>query len=221
MVKIFAETEDGSYKPVSSLIQPVRCNRMIDSPLHAARFISLIPFEREEAPGGLRSEVWHNNFTFATMGRGDCEDHAVLLCGLLIGYGIDAYVCLGASGDGPHAWVLSRGNNLVFWESLTGQRIPVDDPRVHRFYRKVGCVFNHLGFYGNIQADDNVVNTNWDLENESLWKPMAREMIQGLVPVSRYLTLDPPRPDTSTAYSHRQEPERARISRNRLSARPL
>jgi len=28
---------------------------------------------------------------------------------------------------------------------------------------------------------------------------MAREMIQGLVPVSRYLTLDPPRPDNSTA----------------------
>lgn len=120
MVKIFATTEDGSYKPVSSLVQPVRCNRMIDSPLHAARFISLIPFEREEAPGGLRSEVWHSNFTFATMGKGDCEDHALLLCGLLIGYGIDAYVCLGSSGDGPHAWVLSRGTSLVFWESLTG-----------------------------------------------------------------------------------------------------
>jgi centrosomal protein CEP76 len=197
MVKLFAETEDGSYKPVTSLIQPVRCNRMIDSPLHAARFISLIPFEREEAPGGLRNEIWHSMFTFATLAKGDAEDHAVLLCNLLIGYGMDAFVCLGTSGDGSHAWVLTRGADLVFWESITGQRMPVNDPRVHRFYRTIGCVFNGRSFYGNIQADDLVVNTNWDLENPSYWKACAPEMLSQVVPVSRYLTLNPPRADSA------------------------
>ena len=29
-------------------------------------------------------------------------------CSLLIGFKIDAYVCLGNSSDGPHAWVLTR-----------------------------------------------------------------------------------------------------------------
>lgn len=50
----------------------------------------------------------------------------------------------------------------------------VDDPRVHRFYRTVGCVFNHRSFFGNMQSDDKVVNTSWDLEDDYLWKPMSK-----------------------------------------------
>ena len=47
LVKIFAETDDREssvYKPVCSLIQPMIADRLIDTPLHAARFVSLIPF---------------------------------------------------------------------------------------------------------------------------------------------------------------------------------
>ena len=58
----------------------------------------------------------------------------------------------------------------------------VDDPRVHRFYRQVGCVFNDKTFYANVQADDKVVNTNWDLEDEYMWKSMSRQMISTLKP---------------------------------------
>ena len=56
-MKIYAETEDGTYKPVSTLVQSLKTNRMIDSPLQAARFVSLIPFERNENPGGSRNEI--------------------------------------------------------------------------------------------------------------------------------------------------------------------
>lgn len=195
MVKIFAETEDGVYKPVCSLVQPLKTNRLLDSPLHAARFVSLIPFVRDEAPGGVRNETWYHSHTFLCRGAGDCEDHAVLLAGLLLGWGLDAYVCIGTSGEGPHAWVLTKGTRDMFWESLTGQRLFIDDPRVHRFYRKVGCVFNHKHFYGNIQVDDVVANTNWDLEDESCWKSMAADMVANLVPASKYLPLLPPIPN--------------------------
>ena len=47
MVKIFAATDDREasiYKPTCSLIQPMYADRILDSPLHAARFVSLIPF---------------------------------------------------------------------------------------------------------------------------------------------------------------------------------
>lgn len=49
LVKIFAETDDREasvYKPVCSLVQPMIADRVgnLDSPLHAARFVSLIPF---------------------------------------------------------------------------------------------------------------------------------------------------------------------------------
>ena len=54
---------------------------------------------------------------------------------------------------------------MDFWESLTGTKMGSEDPRVHRFYRQVGCVFNNKNFFANIQADDRVVCTEWDLED--------------------------------------------------------
>ena len=55
----------------------------------------------------------------------ECEDHAVLLCSLLLGFGLDSYVCIGTKAKGlAHAWVLTLGHDgsATFWESLTGQR---------------------------------------------------------------------------------------------------
>lgn len=55
----------------------------------------------------------------------DCEAHACLLCSLLLGFGLDAYVCIGTKAKGlAHAWVMTRpqGGEVVFWESITGQR---------------------------------------------------------------------------------------------------
>lgn len=54
------------------------------------------------------------------------------------------------------------------------------DPRVHRFYRTVGCVFNDKRFFGNVQADDRAINTCWDLEEEYMWKGMASSTIRTL-----------------------------------------
>lgn len=61
-----------------------------------------------------------------------------------------------------------------------------DDPRVHRFYRTVGCVFNHKSFFANIQTDDKVINTSWDLEDEYMWKAMNRTKISKLQPSNGY-----------------------------------
>jgi centrosomal protein CEP76 len=58
LVKIFAETDDREasvYKPVCSLsklfnflyknlVSPMVADRLLETPLHAARFVSLIPF---------------------------------------------------------------------------------------------------------------------------------------------------------------------------------
>lgn len=53
---------------------------------------------------------------------------------------------------------------------------------MHRFYRSVGCVFNHRHFFANVQADDRVVNTNWHLEDEFMWKAMDPAHINMLPP---------------------------------------
>jgi centrosomal protein CEP76 len=109
----------------------------------------------------------------------------VLLCNLLLGFGLDAFVAIGTNSEGSHAWVLTRrqagGKHKVdFWESLTGTKMDSDDPRVHRFYRTIGSVFNNKAFMGNIQADDRVVNTNWDFDDEYMWKQMSASMINSL-----------------------------------------
>jgi len=67
LVKIFAETDDREssvYKPVCALVSPMMADRLLDSPLHAARFVSLIPFQRLEAPGAEKVEVWHSIQSF-------------------------------------------------------------------------------------------------------------------------------------------------------------
>ena len=67
LIKIFAETDDREasiYKPVCSLIGPMIADRLLESPLHAARFVSLIPFQRIEAPGAEKIEVWHSMQSF-------------------------------------------------------------------------------------------------------------------------------------------------------------
>lgn len=79
----------------------------------------LIIQERDSAPSqDIRKPcVW--------LLQGDCEDHATLLCSLMLGFGLDAYVCVGTKAKGtPHCWVLTRGTDgtITFWESLTAHR---------------------------------------------------------------------------------------------------
>jgi hypothetical protein len=45
--------------------------------------------------GMSRREVWRAPHVSLCLRQGDLEDHAVLLCGLLLGFGLDAYVCIG------------------------------------------------------------------------------------------------------------------------------
>jgi len=67
LVKIFAESDDREacvYKPVCSMVSPMIADRLLDTPLHAARFVSLIPFHRMEAVGKERQETWHSMQAF-------------------------------------------------------------------------------------------------------------------------------------------------------------
>ena len=75
------------------------------------------------------------------------EDHATILCSLLIGFGLSAYVVIGTAYDDidpnvetrrDHAWVVTKSNNnksnknnsdIVFIEALTGQ---VSKPEVYK-----------------------------------------------------------------------------------------
>jgi centrosomal protein CEP76 len=47
IVKVFAQTEYGMDLPMCSFVRPMRAGRLLDSPRHAARFVSLLALERD------------------------------------------------------------------------------------------------------------------------------------------------------------------------------
>nr|XP_042699052.1 centrosomal protein of 76 kDa isoform X4 [Chrysemys picta bellii] len=147
----------------------------------------------------------HNTRLVKIFAQGDCEDHANLLCSLLLGYGLEAFVCVGTKAKGvPHTWVMTCGTDgtITFWESLTGHRYihnpinPDDPPLVEQPkpmypYRTVGCVFNHQKFLGNCQPSDAVEVCVFDLHDESKWKPMSGEAIKSVCSPGATTSLPP------------------------------
>uniref|UniRef100_A0A672H546 Centrosomal protein of 76 kDa n=1 Tax=Salarias fasciatus TaxID=181472 RepID=A0A672H546_SALFA len=207
LVKIFAQDENGVNRPVCSYVRVLRAGRLLESPRQAACFVSLLAQQRAPVVGGGagKQEQWCTLLAFLCTGKGDCEDHAALLCSLLLGFGLDAYVCVGTKGRGtPHAWVLSRGadGSVTFWESLTAHRYlhrAVDpdapplapQPRPSSPYRTVGCVFNHRCFLANCQPSDAVELSVFDFQNPSRWKAMSEEALQSVCAPGSTASLPP------------------------------
>ncbi|XP_053427860.1 centrosomal protein of 76 kDa isoform X2 [Nycticebus coucang] len=200
------QDENGINRPVCSYVKPLRAGRLLDTPRQAARFVNVLGYER--APvigGGGKQEQWCTLLAFLCRNKGDCEDHANLLCSLLLGYGLEAFVCVGTKAKGvPHAWVMTCGTDgtITFWESLTGHRYihkptnpdepPLaDQPKPLYPYRTIGCVFNHQMFLGNCQPSDAVETCVFDLNDESKWKPMSEEAIKSVCAPGATTSLPP------------------------------
>ncbi|KAG7470096.1 hypothetical protein MATL_G00135690 [Megalops atlanticus] len=206
LVKIFAQDENGVNRPVCSYVRVLRAGRLLDSPRQAARFVSLLGMERAPVVGGgARQEQWCTLLAFLCRNKGDCEDHATLLCSLLLGFGLDAYVCVGTKGKGtPHAWVMTCGSDgtITFWESLTAHRYlhqPIDpdapplapQPKPSYPYCTVGCVFNHEAFLANCQPSDAVELCVFDLGDGARWKAMSAEAIRSVCALGATSSLPP------------------------------
>lgn len=195
LVKIFAQDENGNNRPVCSFVKPLRAGRLLDTAREAARFVSLMHQERTPTlGGGGRTEQWTTMHAFLCRNKGDCEDHAVLLCSLLLGFGLDAYVCVGTKAKGAvHAWVMtiSVDGLVTFWESLNGHRYihepldpnapPMDKQHRPKYpYKTIGCVFNHQSFYANNQPTDSVEVCHFHLRDEARWKSMSQDAIMSV-----------------------------------------
>eukprot|EP00698_Gefionella_okellyi_P021413 TRINITY_DN693_c0_g1_i2.p1 TRINITY_DN693_c0_g1~~TRINITY_DN693_c0_g1_i2.p1 ORF type:complete len:635 (-),score=95.57 TRINITY_DN693_c0_g1_i2:330-2234(-) len=185
LIKIFATTEAGQQKCVCTYVRPIRSSRLIESARHAARFVALIPRVGSELIGGGRTDVWQTPHATLAACAGDLEDHAVLLCSLLLGLGLDAYVCVGSTTEGYSVWVMSRSEDgVVFWDVLQGARYAIQKGMPHPF-RFVDCIFNNVALYANVQVDNTVTATNYDLNNASLWKAMDRDVLALLKPCAK------------------------------------
>ena len=194
LVKIFATREgDNRRECVTNFIHPLK-SEFIETPRHAARFVSLIPYEKTQGIGEGKQDVWRDTHTFLTVGKGDAQDHAVLLCNLLLGFHLDAYVVCGLDKkSNAHLWVLTIeiDGSVTFWDSLTGNRykrprksvINNQDDKVNEKwypYRTIGCLFNHKSFYANIQVSDSTDTCDFNLQNDKLWKQMSNDALNSI-----------------------------------------
>ncbi|KAL1521280.1 hypothetical protein AB1Y20_020949 [Prymnesium parvum] len=185
-VQLFAMSEMGTRRPVNCFVRPLMADRLLDSALHAAHFVSLIEYERTDSIGAAAEEIWQTTHSTLAARHGDAEEHATLLCSLLLGFGLEAYVCQGTDSRGAHVWVMTRaeGRIVTFWEALTGQRYehtlgaPNSSP-----FSSLFCVFNDLSLYANIQPDTSLHAISLDLEDPSLWKSMNPLQLQRLTPL--------------------------------------
>ena len=128
---------------------------------------------------------------------------ALLLCSLLLGFGLDAYVAVGTTyaddrqttAAADHAWVIvfgggverkeDAGVTVTAIEPTTGQRsvlFPRVDAEVENAsrYATLACVFNHESFFANAQPSDRIADCSFDLKHVSSWLPVDKTQIATL-----------------------------------------
>ncbi|XP_065675020.1 centrosomal protein of 76 kDa-like isoform X1 [Hydra vulgaris] len=193
LVKIFAQDENSVHRLVCSYIKPLKSGRLIDTPRQAARFVSLFAYQNYPSMSGGSHEMWTTRHCFLSRGKGDVEDHSILLCSLLLGFGLNAFVCIGTKkNNSPHSWVVTIGTDdtILFWESLTAQRYlhrAVDPNESNVLLEKpehpfvtIGCLFNHETFYANSQPTDAINMCSFDIHNQAHWKSMSFDAIKSV-----------------------------------------
>eukprot|EP01064_Diplonema_japonicum_P012191 TRINITY_DN1964_c0_g2_i1.p1 TRINITY_DN1964_c0_g2~~TRINITY_DN1964_c0_g2_i1.p1 ORF type:complete len:667 (+),score=167.76 TRINITY_DN1964_c0_g2_i1:87-2003(+) len=192
-VKVFANYSSHSLQtsPVTSFVAPLTAPRVLDSPLQSARFVSLLTYDKDDdkhvTSGAGQSDTWTSLLSFLCKGKGDYPEHANLLCSLLIGHGLDAYVALGATEAGHRTTcVLTKIPNhgfapsILLWDVLTGARYLASGADVEGLGTvgswtglvKVHCLYSHEFLAASMQADDHVACTSFDFDDETLWKVM-------------------------------------------------
>ena len=188
LLTLFATSDHGDSAFVCTLLSPTRSLGGVESPMHAARFVRLLGYRREVRVGGGRREVVHSLNSLVARRWGDVEDHCFLLCSLLLGFGMDAFVCTGANAQGVHMVVVTRhdAQHLTLWDAVTGHRHDLHTLHRHLPSRpappplpltRVFCLFNHRAFHANAQVEDDPRLLDWDVSAPSAWKSMKEDAI--------------------------------------------
>lgn len=174
-VKVFASTTNGRMVPVTHFVTPTQGDGL-SSPLDAARFVSLLQTnETHEDDGmleGSSSNQWLSSFIFISQRQGHQCNHANLLCSLLIGFGLDAYCCIGTDSQSKMImYVISHVacGEVIVWVPSTGEHFPVN---CASSINTIDCAYNHKSFYANCQQNAKLSSSLFDFENEEYWKPL-------------------------------------------------
>jgi len=133
---VSAEDQDGIEHFFCEYLCAQQPPSSMTEPLQVARMVRCITWEidTEIFKKETRKDVWQTPLFFMEMRKGDFEDHALLMCNLFLGLGLDAYVCVGrladtSEGEKRHVWVMTRepGGDVSMWETSQGLSLTLLD----------------------------------------------------------------------------------------------
>ena len=226
-VKLFALSELGTQRPVTAFVQPLQATRLIETPAQAAHFVSLLAHcrDRASAAGPSVADVWRTAHSTLATRSGETEEHALLLCSLLLGFGLDAYVCIGTDGRGPHVWVLTRsGAAYTFWESLSGQTYELSSAHGGggggHPYLSLACIFSHETYYANTQPSCALDHAfSLDLTDTAAWKAMEPAILRTVTPMPQSPLAPSPLTDHASLALSSEAALRTLVDQHRASLR--
>lgn len=105
IVGIIGIGTDKQFHFVNGFFSGVR-PKSIKDPIEALRYLSKAVTYQTDATLHSAPDIFQTSAETLRLGRGDCEDHAILLADWLIQEGFDARVALGTRRNEYHAWVL-------------------------------------------------------------------------------------------------------------------
>ena len=114
--------------PLMAFLAETTVNRDYSRPgklLHWMHCLTYTLSPKQERSGMIWKEMWKDPQYSLFSRKGSPQDHAVLLCSMLLGMGRDAYVVKGTIQVGKdlveHVWVMTRedGGWVTFWEPST------------------------------------------------------------------------------------------------------
>lgn len=185
MVRIFAMDECGKNRFVCEFVRVLEVGQALKSPEEAARWVSVLPTILDhQLPAGA-TKPWYTLGTAVMAGSLNIEGKCSLLCSLLLGFGLDAWICIGTKQSGqPHVWIMTRGPYaaITFWEAITGSRyLHRVGQRAAHGYATIGSVFNNKAFYANCQVSEKIEYCSFVFEDATIWKKMSYTAISSIV----------------------------------------
>lgn len=138
---VSAEDQDAVEHLFCEYLSPQQPPTDMSDPMHIARMVRCVTWADDSVifKKDSRKDVWQSPPFFMMMRQGDTEDHALLMCNLLLGLNLDAYVCVGrlrgcSEREKRHVWVMTRepDGDVRIWETKTGTCLTL----VERWYGK-------------------------------------------------------------------------------------
>ncbi|CAG9462843.1 unnamed protein product [Pedinophyceae sp. YPF-701] len=173
-VKLILTGEDGVQRPATAYVKALTMQPSVPTPHHALRLVSLLQDRDDplDCPGAsVGSVVCFYQTVLCAMAATPLE-RSLLLCGLLLGLGLDAYVSVG----GDRSWVTSIDHACqpTFWDPASGRMFSEKDGGELAGCPFLGpsCLFNNSAIHATLQNKSPDDVASFDLHDRACWKTM-------------------------------------------------